>query len=154
MTYKKTQLTPTTWVITSEDNDINQPKQTCTFAFDTETLTYFDGKIYDSKTLFRKISRLNNDQRRKRIFNKVWSWQCYDEVNGFMMTNDFMTWLQYQVRCRYRFGWCYNATFDFAQIDYQILSVYKDLFKPHTKGKDTKGQAWTYQSLHNDMGAR
>lgn len=154
MAYKKTQLTPTMWVITSEDNDFNHPKQACTFAFDTETLTYFDGKIYDSKTLFRKIARLSNDQRRKRIFNKVWSWQCYDEVNGFFMTNDFMTWLQYQVRCRYHFGWCYNATFDFAQIDYQLLSVYKDLFNPHTKGKDTKGQAWTYQSLHNDMGAR
>lgn len=154
MGYKKTQLTATTWVITSANNDFNKPLHACTFAIDTETLTYFDGHIYDNKTLFKKIARLPNDERRKRIFNKVWSWQCYDEYNGFFMTNDFMTWLDYQCKCRYRFGWCYNATFDFAQIDYKLLCEHADIFKPHTKGKDTKGQAWTYQSLHNDMGAR
>lgn len=154
MGYKKTQLTATTWVITSANNDFNKPLHACTFAIDTETLTYLDGHIYDNKTLFKKIARLSNDERRKRIFNKVWSWQCYDEYNGFFMTNDFMTWLDYQCKCRYRFGWCYNATFDFAQIDYKLLCEYAGLFKPHVKGKDTKGQAWTYQSLHNDMGAR
>lgn len=154
MGYKKTQLTATTWVITSENNDYNKPLHACTFAFDTETLTYFDGHIYNNKTLFKKIARLSNDERRKRIFNKVWSWQCYDEYNGFFMTNDFMAWLDYQCKCRYRFGWCYNATFDFAQIDYKLLCEHADIFKPHVKGKDTKGQAWTYQSLHNDMGAR
>lgn len=154
MGYKKTQLTATTWVISSENNDYNKPLHACTFAFDTETLTYFDGHIYDNKTLFKKIARLSNDERRKRIFNKVWSWQCYDEYNGFFMTNDFMTWLDYQCKCRYHFGWCYNATFDFAQIDYKLLCEHADIFKPHVKGKDTKGQAWTYQSLHNDMGAR
>ena len=154
MGYRKTQLTATTWVITSENNDYSKPLHACTFAIDTETLTYFDGHIYDNKSLFKKIARLSNDERRKRIFNKVWSWQCYDEYNGFFMTNDFMTWLDYQCKCRYQFGWCYNATFDFAQIDYKLLCEYADLFKPHTKGKDTKGQAWTYQSLHNDMGAR
>ena len=48
----------------------------------------------------------------------------------------------------------YNAKFDFAQIDYKILASQKDLWKPHNEDKASKGQPWTFSSIHNDMGAR
>lgn len=137
-----------------------KPQKAVTFAFDTETQVYFDGKILDTKKLFNKVKNLNNEAKRKRLHNVTWAWQVYDEVNGFFMTNDFITFLQYQCRAGLKFGWCYNSTFDFAQIDYEILAKGKDLWKPHKheekgSGKGyNKGQAFTYESIHNDMGAR
>lgn len=158
--YAKVKLSGGIWVIHTKGHDYTRPKRACTFAIDTETQTYFNGKLLDNKKLFKKIQKLNNDEKRKHISNVTWAWQCYDEVNGFFMTNDFNTWLIYQAQCRYKFGWCYNSTFDFAQIDYEILAKGKDKWKPHEHVKRgsgkayNKGQAWTYESIHNDMGAR
>ena len=158
--YAKVKLNNGIWVITTKGHDYKRPQRACTFAIDTETQTYFDGKLLDNKALFNKIKNLNNEAKRKRISNVTWAWQCYDEVNGFFMTNDFETWLTYQCACSYKFGWCYNSTFDFAQIDYELLAKGKDKWKPHEHVKRgsgkayNKGQAWTYESVHNDMGAR
>lgn len=158
--YAKVKLDANKWVITTIGHDYTRPQRACTFAFDTETQTYFDGKVLPTNKLYNKIKNLNNDTKRKRLSNVTWAWQCYDEVNGFFMTNDFETWLLYQCACKYAYGWCYNATFDFAQIDYEILAKGVDKWKPHKHVKKgsgkayDKGQAWTYESIHNDMGAR
>ena len=158
--YTKVKLNNGIWVITTKEHDYTKPVKACTFAFDTETQTYFDGKLLDTHKLFNKIKNLNNEQKRQRLSNITWAWQCYDEVNGFFMTNDFNTLLQYQCACGYKFGWCYNSTFDFSQIDYEILAKGREKWKPHEHVKKgsgkayNKGQAWTYESVHNDMGAR
>ena len=158
--YAKVKLDANKWVITTIGHDYTRPQRACTFAFDTETQTYFDGKVLPTNKLFNKIKNLNNDAKRKRLSNVTWAWQCYDEVNGFFMTNDFETWLLYQCACKYAYGWCYNSTFDFAQIDYEILAKGANKWKPHEHVKKgsgkayDKGQAWTYESIHNDMGAR
>ena len=158
--YSKVKLDNVKWVITTYGHDYTKPQRGCTFAFDTETQTYFDGKLLDAKNLFKKVCNLSNDEKRKRLNNVTWAWQCYDEVNGFFMTNDFETFLLYQCLTKYKYGWCYNSTFDFAQIDYEILAKGKDKWKPHEHVKRgsgkayNKGQAWTYESIHNDMGAR
>lgn len=160
MEYEKKVLNGGVWVITEKGRDYMKPSKGCTFAFDTETQVYFDGKILETKKLARKIRMMSDAEKRRRITNVTWAWQCYDEVNGFFMTNNFETWLTYICACGYKFGHCYNATFDFAQIDYQILAVGKDKWKPHEhvekgSGKGyNKGQPYTYESLHNDMGAR
>ena len=158
--YSKVSLPNGVWVITENGHDYMKPQKWCTFAIDTETQTYFDGKLLDPKKLFKKLKNLNNEQKRKRLRNVTWAWQCYDEINGFFMTNSFEQFLTYQCRAGLKFGWCYNSTFDFAQIDYEILATGKDKWTPHkheTKGSGkgyNKGQAWTYESIHNDMGAR
>lgn len=156
--YQKVILNTGKWVITENGHDYLKPQKWVTFAIDTETQVYFDGKILEPKKLFKKVKNLNNDAKRKHLHNVTWAWQCYDEVNGFFMTNDFNEFLTYQCRAGLKFGWCYNSTFDFAQIDYEILATGKDKWKPHehaTKGNAyNKGQAWTYESVHNDMGAR
>jgi hypothetical protein len=157
--YAKVNLDKGAWIITEKGHDYKAPLKACTFAIDTETKVYFDGKLLNPSKLFKKVRNLNNDQKRQRLSNVVWAWQVYDEVNGFFMTNSFEEFLAYQCRASLKFGWCYNSTFDFAQIDYEILATGKDKWKPHVhergKGKGyDKGQAWTYESIHNDMGAR
>lgn len=145
------------WVIHSAGTNIEKPKRTITFAFDTETFVYLDGKIATQDAIFAALNGKTDEEKRKRISTDVWSWQCYDEHNGFFMTNDFDQFLLYQCRCRYKFGWCYNAKFDFSQIDFKILAERAHDWKPHVSrdGKAyNKGQPWAFESLHNDMGAR
>ena len=143
------------WVIYEAGKDYRKPLPACTFAFDTETFAYIDGRKVDNKTLINECLKMSTEDKRKRVTTSVWAWQCYDEFNGFFMTNDFDTWLEYQAQCRYNFGWCYNAKFDFSQIDYKILT--DDKWQRHIK-KDgnayNRGQAWAFDSVHNDMGAR
>ena len=158
--YTKVHLDNGVWIITENGHDYMKPQKWCTFAIDTETQTYFDGKLLPPNKLFKKIKNLNNEEKRTRLHNITWAWQCYDEINGFFMTNNFDEFLKYQCRAGLKYGWCYNSTFDFAQIDYEILATGKDKWKPHQHEKRgsgkgyNKGQAWTYESIHNDMGAR
>lgn len=160
MEYEKKVLANRVWVITEKGRDYTKPSKGCTFAFDTETQTYFDGKLLDTKQLARKIKNMKDDEKRRRISNVTWAWQCYDEANGFFMSNDFETWLTYISAAGFKFGHCYNATFDFAQIDYELLAKGRGKWKPHEhaekgSGKGyNKGQPYTYESVHNDMGAR
>ena len=160
MEYEKTLLENGVWVITEKGRDYLHPLKGCSFAFDTETQVYFDGKILDAKKLARKLEKMTDAEKRRRISNVTWAWQCYAEENGFFMTNDFETWLEYLCRCGYKFGHCYNSTFDFAQIDYEILAKGKDKWRLHQYKKKgsgegyNKNQPFTFESLHNDMGAR
>lgn len=156
MKYKKTMLNNKIWVITEDGKEWNRPAKAITFAIDTETITYFKGKILSQQKLFRKIRNMTTEDKRKLISSVTWAWQCYDEVNGFFMTNDFETFLEYQCKAGLKYGWCYNSTFDFSQIDYQILS--SDKWKQHEHKEHgngySRGQPFTYESIHSDMGAR
>lgn len=151
--YKRIQLNNGIWVICDARTDFYKPKKAVTFAIDTETQTYFKGKLINTHKLLKKLKGLNTEDKRKALSNVTWAWQIYEEENGFVMTNDFNTFLEYIGRAGLQFGWCYNSTFDFAQIDYAILSTNE--WKPHVHGtKNSKGQDHTFESIHNDMGAR
>ena len=140
------------WVITDEGTNYRRPQKAVTFAFDTENVVMLDGVIMSQTELFERLKGVSTADKRQRVTSRVWSWQTFDEYNGFFMTNDFETWLDWQCRCGYKFGWCYNAKFDFSQVDYQILTSKR--WKPHNDELNTKAQPWTYESIHNDMGAR
>lgn len=143
------------WIICETAKEWQHPQKACTFAFDTETLTFIDGVKVDNEEMFKLCKGMNTEEKRKRISSEVWSWQAYDELNGFFMTNSFDIWLDYQAKAGYKFGWCYNAKFDFSQIDYKILTNPKWSRHEKRTGKAyNKGQAWTFESLHNDMGSR
>lgn len=156
MKYVKTSLHNGAWVITDVDHDYMRPRKATTFAFDTETQVYLNGKKLSTGDMLKKTKKMTTAEKRQRLSNTTWSWQCYDEVNGFFMTNSFEEWLFYQCRASYKYGWCYNSTFDFSQIDYEILATAKDKWKPHVHSKSgyDRGQAWAYESIHNDMGSR
>lgn len=126
-----------------------------TAAIDTETHIYFDGRRVSTSDLDRLCEKLELSVIRERVTTKVWCWQCYDEYNGFFATSDFIAFCEYLAKIQLLYGWVYNAKFDFSQIDYQILT--DNRWKQHIKKKGkayNRGQAWTYESTHNDMGAR
>ena len=156
--YQRTNLENNIWVITENGHDYKKPLKAVTFAFDTETIVLYKDRQISQKALFNKLKGLNNEGKRQAIENITWAYQCYDEFNGFFMTNNFYAWLAYQCKALYQFGWCYNSTFDFAQIDYEILAKGRDKWNRHEYAEEgkayNKAQAWTYESLHNDMGAR
>ena len=157
MTYAREEIRKGVFVTAEEGRDYRRPAKAVTFAFDTETQVYFDGRILTPKALFKKIKGMKQDEIRKRVSSVTWAYQAYDEINGFFMTNDFEEFITYCCRAGYKFGWVYNATFDFSQIDFQILAEGRGKWKPHEKrtgGAYDKGQAYTYESLHSDMGAR
>ena len=149
--FKQIHITNEIWVVTENGHDYLDPQNTYTFAFDTENIVLLDGQVYTQEQMAEMLKDMDTETKRRRLESIVWAWQCYDEFNGFFMTNDFETWLTYQCRAHYKFGWCYNAKFDFSQIDYKILT--NDKWKPHEDHKG-KGQPYTYESLHSDMGAR
>ena len=157
MTYTRITFDNGAWIIHEAGKNPLKPKKACTFAFDTETFVYLDGKIASQDTIFATLNGKTENEKRSRISTRVWSWQIYDEANGFFMTNDFDEFLKYQCRCRYKFGWCYNAKFDFSQIDYKILGEPSHPWKRHVSREGTaynRGQPWAFESRHNDMGAR
>lgn len=154
MEYLKVNIGDNTWVIVEAGKDWRNPEPACTFAFDTETLVYLDNELVSQQVMHERLKGVKTDEKRRRLHNVTWAWQIYDEINGFFMTNNFECWLYYQCKAKHKFGWCYNATFDFAQIDYELLGK-TNKWTPHENGKaNTKGQKWTYQSIHNDSGAR
>lgn len=157
MKYKKYYFDNDTYIITDADKDYKRPQMSITTAFDTETITFCDNLQLSQSEIFERLKDCKTDEKRKRLSVKVWAWQTYDEVNGFFMTNDFIVFCKYLCKVGCNFSWCYNSTFDFAQIDYKILSEYKDRFKPHISknGKVyNKAQPYTYESIHNAEGAR
>lgn len=154
MAYQRIE-TPEGWIICEAGRDFNNPARTSTFAFDTETFIYIDGIKVSAEELTEKAIEMKTAEKRKRISSEVWCWQCYDELNGFFATSSFDIWLQYQAHAGYEYGWCYNAKFDFSQIDYKILTDPK--WRRHIKKQGAaynKGQEWAFDSIHNDQGAR
>lgn len=152
MEYEKKVLDGGIWVITEKGRDHSKPQKACTFAFDTETQIYLDGKLIDTKKLARKIKKMKDEEKRRRISNITWAWQAYDETNGFFMTNDFETWLTYCCAAGYKFGHCYNATFDFAQIDYELLAKGKEKWKPHEYAEKGSGEAYNKAQPYRPSG--
>lgn len=159
ITYEKININDKEFVIFEKGKNYKKPAKAITASFDTETLTYFKNQIYEQKTLFKKIKNLNEKSKRKYIRNETWSWQVYDELNGFFMTNSFDEFMTYLCRAGVKYCWCYNSTFDFAQIDWQLLGEKPGKWHLHEKKKEgdkayMKNQAYTYESLHSDTGAR
>ena len=157
MKYKKYYFENDVYIITDSDKDYKHPKKSITTAFDTETITFCDNLQLSQNEIFERLKDCKTDEKRRRLSVKVWAWQAYDEHNGFFMTNDFIVFCKYLCKVSCDYSWCYNSTFDFAQIDYKILSEYKDRFKPHVSknGKCyNKAQPYTYESIHNAEGAR
>lgn len=143
------------WVITEAGHDYRAPLKSHTFAFDTETFTFIDGVKVDTAQLTKLSLKMTTEEKRRRVSSEVWCWQCFDELNGFFMCSSFDDWLEYQAKARLKFGWCYNAKFDFSQIDFKILTDPKWSHHIKRDGRAyNKNQPFTYDSIHNDMGTR
>lgn len=120
-------------------------------ASDTETFTYIDGeKVTDAE--LRCLGKIKEQKFfREHASVRVWAWQVSDGVHLFV-TNDFDEYLTFLCEHKIKAVWYYNAKFDFAQIDYQILA-HNPPYRPITE-KDAKSTPYTFSSLHNDKGGR
>ena len=133
-------------------NTIPKTKKFDWCSADTETYTLIDGKRVDTKTLNALALDDAHDVAyfRKHASIDTYAWQIstgkYDAI-----CSSFDEWTQ--LLCKHKIGvvWFYNAKFDFAQIDYQILSN-ADKWKPYDA--DLKRDYNCYDSLHSAFGAR
>lgn len=120
-------------------------------ASDTETLTYIDEKIVTDKELNDLVKKHSVAWFRQHTSVRVWAWQ-FSDGEHFFVSNDFDEYLTFLCEHKVKAIWFYNAKFDFAQIDYQILT-HNPPFELHS-GDRGKAHAFSYESLHNDKGAR
>lgn len=120
-------------------------------ASDTETFTYIDGvKVSDDE--LRRLGKTHEQKFfREHASVRVWAWQVSDGEHLFV-SDDFDEYLKFLCEHKVKAVWYYNAKFDFANIDYQILAhdpPYRAL-----REDDGKSVPYTFSSLHNDKGGR
>ena len=90
-------------------------------ASDTETFTYIDGVKVSNDDLIRLGKTHNQAFFRQHASVRVWAWQ-FSNGKNFFVTNDFDEYIEFLCEHKVKAVWFYNAKFDFAQIDYQLLS--------------------------------
>ena len=118
-------------------------------AADTEAYLYVDGARLSSA----EIEALGRDGKhpvswwRSHVTVEVWAWLFSDGARLFW-SDDFGEFVDFCASHRVRAVWWYNAKYDFAHIDYWLLTHGWSI----NPGK--KNAPDTYTSLHSDMGAR
>ena len=121
-------------------------------ACDTETYTLIDGVKVSTEEL-NKLA-LNNENNtawfRKHATIDTYAWQISCGEYNCICSN-FCEWLDMLCLHNIKFGWFYNAKFDFSQIDYAILT--NNTFAPYSKEAKEK-KLNMYTSLHSAYGAR
>lgn len=118
---------------------------------DTETFTYIDGEKVTNDTLLELGKVKPAKFFREHATVRVWAWEISDGEH-FFVTNNFDEFIAFFGEHKIKAAWFYNAKFDFAQIDYQLLT-----HKPVYERRDEETSAntpFTYSSLHNDKGGR
>lgn len=118
-------------------------------ACDTETYTYIDGKRLTEQEIER-LGKLHPFAWFKQHTSvKAYAWLISDG-RRFAWFDCFDDWCKFCADHQVKSVWWYNCKFDFAIIDYEMLSTGKWTAKAH-KGKL---KAFEYDSLHNDFGGR
>ena len=120
-------------------------------ASDTETFTYIDGVKVSNDELLRLGKIHNQAFFRQHASVRVWAWQ-FSNGKNFFVTNDFDEYIEFLCEHKVKAIWFYNAKFDFAQIDYQLLT-HNPVYRLSTD-EDGKQDGYRYESLHNDKGGR
>ena len=120
-------------------------------ASDTETFTYIDGVKVSNDDLLRLGKIHNQAFFRQHASVRVWAWQ-FSNGKNFFVTNDFDEYIEFLCEHKVKAIWFYNAKFDFAQIDYQLLT-HSPIYRLSTE-EDGKKDGYRYESLHNDKGGR
>lgn len=120
-------------------------------ASDTETFTYINGKKVSENDLKALGREKPQSFFRQYASVRVWAWQ-FSNGKNFFVTNDFEEYIDFLCEHKVKSVWFYNAKFDFAQIDYQLLTHNPPYVR--TTPEHTKADGWRFESLHNDKGGR
>ena len=132
-------------------NTIPKTKKFDVASADTETYTLIDNVVVSTEELNKMGLTHDTSFFRNHASVDVYAWQLstgdYDAI-----CSTFDEWCE--LICRHKIGvvWFYNAKFDFAQIDYQLLSN-QDKWQQYTRD-NLKAGLNCYTSLHSPYGAR
>lgn len=128
-------------------NDFNDELKIKWVACDTETYLYIDGR----KVPERELLELGKTQP-QAWFREHCTVKCYaylvSDGTHFAWLESFEEYVEFMCLHKVKNIWWYNAKFDFAILDYDLLSRG---WKVNTSEEDKNE---TYNSLHNEMGAR
>lgn len=131
-------------------NTIPKTKKFDVASADTETYTLIDGVRVDTATLNKLGLDHDTAYFREHASIDTYAWQIsvgpYDAI-----CNTFAEWCELICKHKISCVWFYNAKFDFAQIDYQVLT--NSNWKPYTRDNVRAGFN-CYDSLHSAFGAR
>ena len=128
-------------------NDFKKNSKVVWLAGDTETYTYIDGV----KVSTTKLIELGKDKPsswfREHAKVDAYAWLLSDGIH-FAWLESFEEYVDFCCEHKVKAVWWYNAKFDFAIFDYQLLKKEWQI----NAGKEHKDR--TYSSLHNDTGQR
>ena len=130
-------------------NDLPKSKRFTWAAVDTETYTLIDGKIVSIAELNKLGTQHETAWFREHASVQPYAWILsvgkYDAI-----CSDFIEWLELISWHHIKTMWFYNAKFDFAQIDYQLLT--RGFVEYSAENKAAKLNM--YESLHSEFGQR
>lgn len=121
-------------------------------ACDTEIFIYVDEKKLTSKEMEEWSLTHEESYIREHASVKVWAWLSYGR-EGFRNFQTFTDFCDYLYNEKIEQGWFLNAKFDFAQIDWEVLSnEEKWTFCDSTEKEKPDG--WWWSDLHGSQGER
>lgn len=132
-------------------NDFEPFEKVIWGASDTETFTYINGEKVSEEQLKALGREHPQSFFREHASVRVWGWQ-FSDGSHFFVTNEFDEYINFLCEHKVKAVWFYNAKFDFAQIDYQLLS-HNPIYRP-LLNDDKKSTPFTFSSLHSDKGGR
>lgn len=118
-------------------------------ACDTETFTYVDGEKMSMEDLEKWSLSHDESYIREHASVKVWAWLVYGK-DGFRKFDEFEDFFAYLIDEQIEQAWWFNAKFDFAEIDWQVLS---DEEWVHASEKEHPEGRW-WDDLHGAQGER
>lgn len=119
-------------------------------ACDTETFTFVDGEKISQESLERWSLTHEEAYIREHASVKVWAWLVYGK-DGFRNFETFEEFCQYLIDEKIEQAWWFNAKFDFAEIDWHVLSDPEKW--THATEKDHP-DGWWWDDLHGNQGER
>lgn len=118
-------------------------------ACDTETFTYVDGEKMTSEELDKWSLDHEEAYIREHASVEVWAWLVYGK-DGFRRFENFADFCDYLIEEKIAQAWWFNAKFDFAEIDWQVLTG--EEWTHASEKKHPKG--WWWDDLHGSQGER
>lgn len=118
-------------------------------ACDTETFTFVDDEKMGQEDLEKWSLTHEESYIREHASVNVWAWLTYGK-DGFHKFSTFEEFCQYLIDEKIEQAWWFNAKFDFAEIDWQVLSNEE---WSHATEKDHPA-GWWWDDLHGSQGER
>ena len=136
-------------------NEFNETDITPIISADTETHTFVDGVLMSTEQIKKLFAERNEDGElthttawaRQHVSVDAYAWLVSDG-RKFAWLETFEEFVIFCCQHKVKTIWWYNAKFDFAFFDYQLLS------KGWNLAESKKMSHMTYNSLHGEQGQR